>query len=398
MTTAITPINPRAMDMSGIPEVFTHAQRTILTQRTPPEEIRERQGKGGMKFKYIAHSYVTELLNNAFQWDWDFIIVSHQILEDEVIVECALTVRTPNGQTITKQQFGGSDIKRDRNGKLLSIADDLKAAASDGLKKAGSLLGIGLDLYGREHYGEDTTTAPTRSLPEIMEAQEYVPPPTRGFTQQQERPQAPAQNSTPYSGQAIRNPGEPASEKQVKAIFGMARGERDMSPEEIKSVAYGMCGIEHMEELTKAQASQLIEWIKSGDPIPASVTGNGAKQGPHTSDDPIFDNDDDGNGTGGEKQQKPHPVMQVAPVPAGKKLTAGERYERAILALDLTDEQINQRAMTAVGKRMDGPVPLTNDEKKAVLSFLEAEVERVNSSSNGDGPQRVTIGNTDERW
>ena len=32
----------------------------------------------------------------------------------------------------------------------MSIADDYKAAASDALKKCASLLGIGLDLYGRD--------------------------------------------------------------------------------------------------------------------------------------------------------------------------------------------------------------------------------------------------------
>src|SRR5205085_662824 len=58
------------------------------------------------------------------------------------------------GQTIVKTQFGGAEIKRHasgpRSGRPLSIADDYKAAASDALKKCASLLGIGLDLYGRD--------------------------------------------------------------------------------------------------------------------------------------------------------------------------------------------------------------------------------------------------------
>ena len=97
---------------------------------------------------------MTERLNLVFGFNWDFEVTDKQILEDEVIVEAKLTVRTPGGQTIVKTQFGGADIKRHasgaKNGRPLSIADDYKAAASDALKKCASLLGIGLDLYGRD--------------------------------------------------------------------------------------------------------------------------------------------------------------------------------------------------------------------------------------------------------
>ena len=49
---------------------------------------------------------------------------------------------------IIKMAFGGSSITRDRGNKPVSIADDLKSAGSDALKKAASLLGVGLELYG----------------------------------------------------------------------------------------------------------------------------------------------------------------------------------------------------------------------------------------------------------
>jgi hypothetical protein len=95
----------------------------------------------------------------VFGFNWDFEVVDKQILEDEVVVEAKLTVRTPGGQTIVKTQFGGADIKRhasgNKNGRPLSIADDFKAAASDALKKCASLLGVGLDLYGRDRPEEN---------------------------------------------------------------------------------------------------------------------------------------------------------------------------------------------------------------------------------------------------
>src|SRR5688500_4521568 len=135
-------------------QTLTEAQVDFLLQRTPKHEIKERQGRGGLRFSYVEHGYVTERLNMVFGFNWDFEVVDKQMLEDEVIVEAKLTVRTPAGQTIVKTQFGGADIKRHasgaRSGRPLSIADDYKAAASDALKKCASLLGIGLDLYGRD--------------------------------------------------------------------------------------------------------------------------------------------------------------------------------------------------------------------------------------------------------
>jgi hypothetical protein len=137
---------------------LSQAQVDFLLQRTPKKEIKTRQGARGMMLSYVEHGYVTERLNVVFGFNWDFEIVDKQILEDEVVVEAKLTVRTPAGQTIIKTQFGGADIKRHssgaKSGRPLSIADDYKAAGSDALKKCASLLGIGLDLYGRDRAEE----------------------------------------------------------------------------------------------------------------------------------------------------------------------------------------------------------------------------------------------------
>src|SRR5438045_1504042 len=120
-----------------------------------------------MQFAYVEDGYVTERLNLVFGFNWDFDIVDKQILDDEVIVEARLTVRTPSSQTIVKTQFGGAEIKRhssgSKSGRPLSIADDYKAAASDALKKCASLLGIGLDLYGRDRPSDPEEVTSSKS-------------------------------------------------------------------------------------------------------------------------------------------------------------------------------------------------------------------------------------------
>ena len=65
---------------------------------------------------------------------------------DEVIVIGQL-----NAGGIVKSQFGSSRITRAKDtGDIISLADDLKAAATDALKKAATLLGVGLHLYRNE--------------------------------------------------------------------------------------------------------------------------------------------------------------------------------------------------------------------------------------------------------
>lgn len=130
---------------------INEAQVQILTQRTPNHVKKQRPGKGGKQFTYVEHAWVTEQLNLAFGWAWNWEIVEWRVLPNEadpaeVMVLGRLTVQTQLG-TVTKMQFGQKDVLRDKQSRPLSIADDLKAASSDGLKKAASLLGLALDLY-----------------------------------------------------------------------------------------------------------------------------------------------------------------------------------------------------------------------------------------------------------
>jgi hypothetical protein len=123
------------------------AQEAFLRQRTPKKFIKIRPGPGVRPMQYVEVGYVINLLNQAFGWDWDFRIQEQQIGKTQVWVRGELTVRL-RGHEIVKGQYGGADIKTNRStNQPLSVADDLKAAASDCLKKCASLLGVASDLY-----------------------------------------------------------------------------------------------------------------------------------------------------------------------------------------------------------------------------------------------------------
>ena len=99
----------------------------------------------GKRLDYIEGHNVIQRLNDAFDGDWSFTLTHHEILKDtdEVIVIGEL-----KAGGIVKSQFGSSRITRAKeSGDIISLADDLKAAATDALKKAATLLGVGLHLY-----------------------------------------------------------------------------------------------------------------------------------------------------------------------------------------------------------------------------------------------------------
>lgn len=130
--------------------------RTLLEQPFSAEQVRQRAGNFGKTLDYIEGHAVVQRLNDAFDGQWSFEIVKHEVLDNEVIVQGRLTA-----EGISKVQFGSSQVTRNKDTKeVISLADDLKSAATDALKKAATLFGVGLHLYaGRPETGDNPKPA-----------------------------------------------------------------------------------------------------------------------------------------------------------------------------------------------------------------------------------------------
>lgn len=115
----------------------------ILENRFAANQIKQRNGNFGKTLDYLEGHTVIKRLNEAFEGCWSFEIISHDILEDEVMVQGKLS-----SEGVVKTQFGSSSITRAKgSGAIISLSADLKAAATDSLKKCATLLGVGLYLY-----------------------------------------------------------------------------------------------------------------------------------------------------------------------------------------------------------------------------------------------------------
>jgi hypothetical protein len=163
---------------------------------TNKKYIYQKPGKGGGKFNYVRASYVRRTLDGIFGFNWDFEIMTPDdvafqmaVMTGYITLKGRLTGRTQdtNGtwHTITREQYGRAEVKflttevLDDDGKVvmenyfdnytkkeksrakktrkiddftgkpipLDFGNDMKAAASDALKKAASQLGIAADVY-----------------------------------------------------------------------------------------------------------------------------------------------------------------------------------------------------------------------------------------------------------
>jgi hypothetical protein len=209
--------------------------REVLERPFSRQLHRSRKGSHGKELKYVEIVHYVRRLNEATGGDWSFEIIEHKVLEAEVVVLGKLTVGT-----VAKESFGGSSITTSRDtGKALSLADDLKGAAADSLKKCASMLGIGLELYADDDDGAEPTPD---KRPEPGNVRPLRPPRI-----------PPPKESTGRSTSASNTP---LTVRQQAAIQKLG-SDLGMPGPEVKTLVLKSKGIP-LEKLTTRQASELI--------------------------------------------------------------------------------------------------------------------------------------------
>lgn len=145
-------VNPK--DLSLTESALNKRQLQLLLKRTPDNYVRTRPAKGGGTWKYVTGGYVRKVLNLMFGFDWSFEVTEQNIMHGEAIVKGRLTVKTA-GKSIVKEDFGNKEIIcKKGSDQPLSIGNDLKAAATDCLKRCAAQIGIAADIYSADEFRE----------------------------------------------------------------------------------------------------------------------------------------------------------------------------------------------------------------------------------------------------
>lgn len=165
--------------------VLNKEQLNFIFKKTPKNHVYKRPAKGGGQWSYVTGVYVKKVLNLVFGFNWSFEIVEHKIDLDvgQAYVLGRLTVNS-NGKKIVKMQFGRVDVKFKKTADKrtgvqmpLDVGNDLKAAATDALKKCAAELGIASDVYAPNEFKAitvvDQVNITTEELSDYFHSNEF---------------------------------------------------------------------------------------------------------------------------------------------------------------------------------------------------------------------------------
>lgn len=150
-------------DILKVNTALDDAQVQKFFTATPKDKIKSRPAKGGGKWDYVSGSYVTQVLNSLFGFNWSFEIVTTMqealavAKTGSVVVQGRLKVKIGD-EWITKEQYGRKEVafKKNTDKEPLDFGNDMKAAATDAKKKCASELGLFADVYAQEDFFEAT--------------------------------------------------------------------------------------------------------------------------------------------------------------------------------------------------------------------------------------------------
>lgn len=230
--------------------------KEALERHFHPDQIKHRKGNFGNTLAYLEGHTVIQRLNSALDAAWSFEVVTHEVLQDEVLVLGRLVV-----DGIVKTQFGCSTITRSKStGELVSLGDDLKAATTDALKKAATLLGVGNYLYAGD------PQSPVRAKDPIRMNGDSQAPFQGVFMDNNQVNKKGGNVEDSYHTRSRENyqGSQRLSSKQFDFIHGIAR-KKGITQKEINENSVGKFGTK-VDFLTRKDASNFIEDLLNMNP------------------------------------------------------------------------------------------------------------------------------------
>lgn len=123
-----------------------------LTQPFPSEVLRE-VSKGGARLTYVPVAEVISRMNDILGpsgWSQEVIRVERDATDHDFVVAHVRVTADIDGIKVSRDGFGGGQIKRKKNGEIVDLGDEYKGAVSDAFKKACQQFGVGLYLARSE--------------------------------------------------------------------------------------------------------------------------------------------------------------------------------------------------------------------------------------------------------
>lgn len=215
-----------------------------LTAPFPREAIKQRAAGGGRMLDYVEGHVVIHRLNDATNNCWDMTVrdITSKQVGDGTLMIAHVALTLPGLGT---REGLGVQMVHNRGGE-----DLVKGCVTDGLKKAATLFGVGLELYGPDY--ENGEMGP-ESRPAARVAQ-FSRDPVRDASRPVERPQNGDGGPRPQAG-----PGQ-ITEPQKKLLNGLLSRK---GVEDVPDFLWQRFQEESIEPLTKQQASRAIDELQT---------------------------------------------------------------------------------------------------------------------------------------
>lgn len=141
------------------------AIENLISGKTPITEIRKKTGRGGYEQNYVNgyYMFLQASLITGFRWQSECLqekYIPDEINPVEIGALMKVTLYDQQGNAYSHTTWGSNGVARwkydgksengtlHKSGDIISIFESLKAAYTDGIKKALSYFGIANDVYG----------------------------------------------------------------------------------------------------------------------------------------------------------------------------------------------------------------------------------------------------------
>ena len=143
--------------------IFNANQVQKIFNSTPQRYKYQRPAKGGGEWTYVRVGYIRRVLDSISGFNWSFLVDTTLTEAFDValktkscVVKGILKINVRyDGKwvEVIKEQWGRADVKfKKGTNEPLDFGNDMKAAATDALKKCSQLLGIAADVYDPEEF------------------------------------------------------------------------------------------------------------------------------------------------------------------------------------------------------------------------------------------------------
>jgi hypothetical protein len=161
----------------------------ILDKLYKPFDLKERQGLGGMTFKYVSSNDIIDRMNKLFAGCWSTIIMDQEKMEDFVLVRVKVMVYDKETERMYEHEgYGSGKIMKytsgAKKGEVIDVGNAYKAAEAKAIKNACSRWGVGLYLEEPEEALPTEVFIPDNTPPDpILEKEiptetvsDFIPP------------------------------------------------------------------------------------------------------------------------------------------------------------------------------------------------------------------------------